>query len=287
MKVNTILVPTDFSTYANNALNAAVKIAQKTDALVKVYYNSKLPMPMEEMRPELKEFYQEYFTEELMAQEQMFAIRANPMLAGIQMQFEIGYGHLMANIIEKVKKEAVDLIVMGTHGQDKLDDYLIGSTTLKILRMAECAVLTVKETIDPFEFNNVIFASDFKKEALSALKDLVDFTEPYGSTIHLLNIDVNNKFVETPALFKQSIADFTQVCGERLGIAYSYQQMKIGEGIEQIKQVYDADLIAIGTHYREYNNNMYSSFITESVIHITDAPVMTIQVGIAPEDLDL
>ncbi len=50
-------------------------------------------------------------------------------------------------ICEYAKSEAIDLIVITTHGRTGLEHAIIGSTAERIVRHAPCAVLTVKNRI--------------------------------------------------------------------------------------------------------------------------------------------
>lgn len=47
--------------------------------------------------------------------------------------------------IRAAREENADLIVMGTHGRTGLPHMLIGSTAEKVVRMAPCPVLTVRQ----------------------------------------------------------------------------------------------------------------------------------------------
>jgi len=46
-------------------------------------------------------------------------------------------------ILDYAEAEAIDIIVMGTHGRTGLDHYLIGSVTEKVVRRSDVPVLTV------------------------------------------------------------------------------------------------------------------------------------------------
>lgn len=272
-----ILVPMDFSSASNAALKLAVQIAKKNDVKIRVFYNSKLPSPMDKLPLPMQKTYETQLTEDLLAQEHMHAIRSNPLFGGVTFQFEIGYGNINVNLDKNAKE--VDLIIMGSKGKEQLLDYMMGSTTLKALRFLTCPVLIVKEKVDEFNPKNIIFASDFKEESLPALKEMIAFTHAWNPVVHLLNIDVNHEFVNTPHLFKNSISSFVNECGKNLGIVYSHFDDNIAKGIAQVVSAYNADLVVLGTHSREYSNIMYTSFITESIVHKLDIPVMTIRVG--------
>lgn len=53
-------------------------------------------------------------------------------------------GEPFIEIIQRAKKDSVDLIVMGTHGRTGLDHVLFGSTAEKVVRKSPCPVLTVR-----------------------------------------------------------------------------------------------------------------------------------------------
>jgi len=53
-------------------------------------------------------------------------------------------GEPFFEIIQTAKKEAVDLIVMGTHGRTALDTIIFGSTADKVVRKSPCPVLTIR-----------------------------------------------------------------------------------------------------------------------------------------------
>ena len=51
-----------------------------------------------------------------------------------------------ADIIVKLSNEMnIDLIVMGTNGRDSLSDYIVGSTTQKVVEKSKCPVLVMPE----------------------------------------------------------------------------------------------------------------------------------------------
>jgi len=49
-------------------------------------------------------------------------------------------------IVAAAESERPDLIVMGTQGRGGLDRALLGSVAEKVIRLAPCPVLTVRET---------------------------------------------------------------------------------------------------------------------------------------------
>ena len=59
-------------------------------------------------------------------------------------QINVIEGEPFLEILQRAKKESVDLIVMGTHGRTGLDHILFGSTAERVVRKAPCPVLTIR-----------------------------------------------------------------------------------------------------------------------------------------------
>ena len=53
-------------------------------------------------------------------------------------------GHPVMEILRYAKENAIDLIVMGTHGRGPLGHVVLGSVAERVVRKAPCPVLTVR-----------------------------------------------------------------------------------------------------------------------------------------------
>ena len=61
------------------------------------------------------------------------------------MSTEVFVGRPVAAIVEAAKMRKADLIVMGTHGRGALAHLVLGSVAERVLRTAQCPVLTVRD----------------------------------------------------------------------------------------------------------------------------------------------
>jgi nucleotide-binding universal stress UspA family protein len=67
-----------------------------------------------------------------------------PRLANCPLELRVLFGRPFERIVETAVKEEVALIVMGTHGRTGLAHITLGSIAERVVRLAPCAVLTVK-----------------------------------------------------------------------------------------------------------------------------------------------
>ena len=62
-------------------------------------------------------------------------------LVEVRQQVELGAAHV--NIADLAGREAVDLVIMSTHGRTGLDHMLLGSVTEKVIAHAPCPVMAI------------------------------------------------------------------------------------------------------------------------------------------------
>jgi universal stress protein A len=141
--VNKILVPTDFSESAERALDYGAEMAARFRVpllLLHVYANPVVAVPdgMVMMQPA-------DVTAMMSQLEQSLAqARQRAQALGVQeVHTWTMEGTAWDAIVRGATDHHCDLIVMGTHGRSGLAHLLMGSVAEKVVRHAECPVLTV------------------------------------------------------------------------------------------------------------------------------------------------
>jgi nucleotide-binding universal stress UspA family protein len=143
MTVQHILVPTDFSAYADCALEYAITLASTLHARVTllhvlstVYWGTgDVPWALPAT-----------FLEELEAatQQSLEPLLQRVRAAGLEGKALVAYGSPFAGIIAMAQDHNVDLIVMGSHGRTGLQHMLLGSVAERVVRLAPCPVLVTR-----------------------------------------------------------------------------------------------------------------------------------------------
>ncbi len=141
--IASILVPTDFSETADEALRYAAALAQPLGARVslvhvfddpfaqRVYFEEDVPIPAA-MRAEVLAGIQRRFAERV------------PMVGRAGTTTSVICGAPASAIVNHARDNAIDLIVMGTHGRHGMAHLLLGSVAERVVRTASCPVLTIR-----------------------------------------------------------------------------------------------------------------------------------------------
>lgn len=144
IRIHNVLVATDFSEPSEAALNYGRELARTFSAtlhLLHVADNVYLQFGGEAymgVLPELQHDIEAAAREHLdgvLDEEDRTALRAKPVVITA-----IGKP---AAIVDYAKENAIDLIVMGTHGRGAVGHVLMGSVAERVVRTAPCPVLTV------------------------------------------------------------------------------------------------------------------------------------------------
>jgi nucleotide-binding universal stress UspA family protein len=85
------------------------------------------------------------------------------------------------------------MIVMGTHGGNRLERGIIGSVAESILRSTRWPALTVGPHVQPvtqenLSFERVLFVTDFSPASANAAACVVSLAEVFGAKIDVLNV---------------------------------------------------------------------------------------------------
>lgn len=271
-----ILVPTDFSIYAEEALKAAAKIALKNNCEIFLLHMLELPNQMSDAVtggnsiPEVMLFMKK-------AHEMFEKIKERPYLKGIQVTETVQFEKAFDGILACSKKNEIDLIVMGSHGSSGLEEIIVGSNTEKIVRHSDIPVLVIKKENKEFSANNIVFASDFSKEIKKPFRKMLEFAKIFDSNLKLVLICTPNSF-KTTVVAEKIMNDFIADFEIKKYTSHIYNDANIEMGVLNFSNQVEADLIAICTHSRTALSHFFNGSISEDLVNHAIRPVITFKI---------
>lgn len=144
--IREILHPTDFSEGAEPALAMALELARQFNALLTILHVYAAPVSMGLLgdgytpTPEV--------LEQLKADTErgLEQFRRRALASGVRCVTAAVEGFVSEAIVAAAEARNIDLIVLGTHGRRGLNRFLLGSVAERVLRLAQCPVLTVRQS---------------------------------------------------------------------------------------------------------------------------------------------
>ncbi len=144
IRLQKILLPTDFSDYSTAATKYACELAAKFDAELHLLHTLEIHLtstPAFTMGLALPK----YVSESRAAAEKSLAGVLDPKgVEGRKVVHAIVEGSPKVEIIKYARERNIDLIVIATHGRTGLPHILMGSVAETVVRTAPCPVLTMR-----------------------------------------------------------------------------------------------------------------------------------------------
>jgi nucleotide-binding universal stress UspA family protein len=140
-----ICCPIDFSDASRAAMEVAADLARRFGAELVLLHAYPIPgytfpdgsvVASPRMMQELAEQTERHLGE--------WRSDAERLVGGPRVTMEKAVGEPAAEILSYAKRSGVDLLVLGTHGRTGLEHALMGSVAERVVRRAQCPVLTVR-----------------------------------------------------------------------------------------------------------------------------------------------
>ncbi|MBK9478771.1 MAG: universal stress protein [Bacteroidia bacterium] len=183
-KLNTILVPTDFSETAQNALNHAIPLSKKSFAkivLLHVVESSVFVSPIDlissgyiisQMNDDSKANLK-FMSDKLVKEH------------NIEIEIASFSGNVFDNIIQAVYIYDADLIVMGSNSATGLKEWLFGSTAFNVVDTALVPVLTFSLNSNTCNFKKIVFPFNDNLLTLKKIEQVTVLSKIFNATILL------------------------------------------------------------------------------------------------------
>jgi len=297
IEIRRILCPVDLSETSQHALRHAVAIAKWYGSRVTVFYVTGAPLlpqpPMlfanlpdgadmsDEERRQLEEHLESWLTP---ARD-----------AGVQADLLFDNGSPAARIVEHAAAEAIDLIVMGTHGLSGFERLLLGSVTERVLRKAGCPVMTVPPAAagsSRVPYARLLCPVDFSPSSLAALTFAFSLAKEADAQLTILNVldwpaddELIVEQVDTPALRRvveeKALARLAALVTDEARLWCTPKtEIRYGKPYRQILDVAEqeqTDLIVVGVRGRHAPDLAIFGSTTNHLVRQARCPVQTLR----------
>jgi nucleotide-binding universal stress UspA family protein len=273
--IKKILIPFDFKEPSFNALNYGIEIARKFNLKIDLLYNVDDKIFNEPDYLVNEKNFSFSASEKLKKiDEDIQKVMHRPDCYSLITTYEVKSGDKISNIDTYVKKNGIDLVVIGSSMHETFD-------IEKLVRLSVCPVLSVKRFCSFGEgINDIIFASDFSENNPTITNWLKLFASGLQAKIHLLRINTPENFVNS-SQSEQRMLKFKTKNGLSNCTINTYDHSLVKKGIIEFNSKIKADLIVLVTHGRSQISQWFNPSGTEELIQkVKTTPIMTFNVEI-------
>jgi nucleotide-binding universal stress UspA family protein len=270
-----ILVPTDFSPQAENALKVAAIIAQKNNAEIYLEHSLDLPGNLTTGSSSSAKPESIYFIK--LANQKFEEVLKKDYLKPIDVHEAIGHGEIYDDVQLTVEDKNIDLIVMGSHGTSGFKEMFIGSNVEKVVRTSKIPVLVIKNQHETFDIKDFVFATDFTEECRKPFEQAQKFANAIGAKMHLLFVNSPNDF-KTTAEINTIFKKFLKGADNQDYTLNVYNDISVEKGVLGFTKEINAQLIGMSTHGRKGLSHFFNGSISEDLVNHAKMPVITFKI---------
>lgn len=268
-----ILIPTDFSPVADNALEFALEFNKKVNAEILVFHSFFIPISATEI-PIVIPTDIELKTEAIGLLNKLKSKFLNRYPQN-HFSLEVHEGVPEFEIVDAAKKYKCDLIIMGTHGASGMKKFFIGSNTASVIDKSVLPVIAVPENGKIKGLKKIVFASNYGSDDFKNVFELIDIARLFDSEITLLHIN-ENKMDKTMA-FAELEGFCNQLKDESRYSQISFkvlEDLDVYHGLNNYLEEVKADMLAISMRNRSWLQKIFDRSITKKMIYHTHIPII-------------
>lgn len=260
MKRKTFIVPHDFTSAGDVALDHAIATAKSVDAQIFILHVVGKEKNIAE------------------AERNLASLIEGRKEAGVELIPNVRIGNIFEDISEFAAEHHAELIFMGTHGAHGWQ-YLIGSRALKVITSSSVPFIVVQEKgIKPTGYDDIVVPMDLNKETKQKLTIVAELATYFNSRVHVITPDETDDFLRHQVKANIQFANkFFTERGIEITTTVAPSSGFDKEVVKHAVQI-DADLIAI----MNLNRNNFLGTITanyEQYIITNDAKIPALVVN--------
>jgi nucleotide-binding universal stress UspA family protein len=278
-----ILVPTDLSVIAERGLTLALEIAERSEAEISLVNFTRHPFgktftAMGEVSSKIDK-EGELFNLQLLHlnKQKLDELGQKYSQHGVDIETAIVDEEFKEGIDEYLHRENIDLVVMGTSGEENATEAFTGNHTEQVIRISKCPVLSVRDGFQINDFNKIVLAVNVIKDNAhvhEALDTLADLAACFDAHIYLVH--VRDKATDYSDInLKDFFTNMAEAADLRNYSVTIYEADDQANGIIQFAREVQAGLIAVIKNSHDGIFRIFSNHFSDRLVKEVGRPVFT------------
>lgn len=269
-----ILIPTDFSDNANSAIDYALELYTNKNCAIYFLHSTYM------LNPESRELITSHYLNKIKDQglNNLEKLKSKKKTKNTNHIFKSIITDKKLNIaIDKgVKKNNIELIIMGTKGATASVEFFAGSNTIDIIsRIKGCPVLVIPDNYNFVVPKQIAFPTDFSRfYDTKELEPLKKITKLYNSEIRVLHIKTEEELSDiqehNKELLEDHLDDFKHCFYH---IPYNSKKAK---NIEDFIENFKIDMLVMVNYKHSIIENILKEPVIKNLMFHPKVPILVI-----------
>ncbi len=268
-----ILLPTDFSKNARNAIKYAVDVFGK-DAQFYLVNVFREPHATSSSLVSIVDILQKTSEDSLVREQK----KMEALFPSLDLNIEAMsiYGDTATVINDLSNEHKVDYVVMGTKGASGIKEVLLGSVTADVIQKVSRPLIAVPDRCSFTGFEKLGFAADLREiQDHSCLEPMIEMAKHFSSAIEIVTIQNEVIYAsEEEALVGLEIHDILR------GVDHKFVRREsedVIEGIEDYMHEENPDLMVLIPRRTKFWDRVFRISVTKKIALHADVPLLILR----------
>jgi nucleotide-binding universal stress UspA family protein len=272
--MKTIIIPTDFSPVAANAMNYAVNMAQAVNASILLLHVYQAPVSIGEVPVNVVGVDEMRASSEQRLHELKEAVE-HQLTNQVKVYAEARLGDVVDELEELCSSIDPFAVVMGTRGYSLIERLFLGSNTLSAIKRLKHPVIIVPPGAAYKPIKTIGFACDLKRVVATTPAGIIKkMTGEFDAQLHILNVDYDNQHFspETPS----EALLLNNLLHPLLPAWHFIESENVEEGVNDFAEKNNIDLLIVIPKKHKLLDALFQKSHSRELIFHARVPIMAV-----------
>jgi len=263
-----ILVPTDFSENANNALDYAIQIAAQYGAAIHILHAFQTTSHAGHLA-NIDRIVKDDREKEMKA---CLEDKLNQLNSTVEITGRVRKGESVDLILDEAQKVGAEMIIMGTLGASNISKKVFGSTASNVIKSTNLPVLAVPATVSKADFSHLVVALDaLKSPAPRVFNPMITFAKSFDLKINLVHVSSDEVHTDIDEKIKEYLS--------QNAVPFSYTKVlneDIPKGIIDFTDTQGSCVLCLVSRQRNWFENLFHSSVSQKIAMSVEMPLLVL-----------
>ena len=271
--ISKIVVTTDFSAPAEQALQYAISLAKRLKAELCVLHVNQVAMVDSTMPAETYQMFVKEIEDQTSIQ---FETLEKLLLKESEVAYTTHsrYGFVAEEICDFAANQEADMIVLGTTGASGAAEVLFGSNAASVVSKSVVPVLVIPRDSHFKNLTRIVYATDYNEPEFPSMLRLIYFAEQFDCRLDVLHVksDADKYFNAENNFFKKN----------KDKISYPnihFIELEKGDVLNSINMYVEmehVDLLVMAKHNRNFFDRLFHRSLSKKMAFHTQIPLLVL-----------
>jgi nucleotide-binding universal stress UspA family protein len=265
-----ILVPTDFSDNANNALDFAKAVAKREAAKITLFFAYYAVYDFAAQATEI------IATIEHDAENALKKASKEAIATGLEVDYKLQYGSVATGVTSFAYQQDYNLIVMGTQGASGIKKAVMGSNTGHVIKDSMLPVLAVPASAKFEKLSKISLALELIHEEEQFFDKLFALTEKLGMQYEFFHVQTTDSF-ERAGEFER-VKKLLEVKYPQFPVTMqNFKAKNLSEGIDAFLQANPDSLLVMFYKNKTFFEYLFNQSDSLEMAYHTHVPLLVVK----------